>query len=82
VGLHAANVILMLSGQPEVASGLRDKSVERVRTRYRFEDYADKLIDLGEMVTGVQLRKPTFGTMEQQPPATIPMSTEVQRQAA
>ncbi len=78
---HAANVILMLSGQPEVASGLRDKSVERVRTRYRFEDYADKLIDLGEMVTGTQLRKMPIGAREPAP-ATIPMPVPGERHAA
>ena len=53
---QTANIIRMLSTQPEVAEGIRERSRERVETRYRFEDYGDKLIDLGESVIGQQIR--------------------------
>lgn len=53
---QAANVIRMLAAQPEIANGIRERSLERVHTRYRFDDYAEKLIDLSESVTGQQIR--------------------------
>ena len=53
---QTANIIRMLSTQPEVAEGIRERSRERVATRYRFEDYGDKLIDLGESVIGQRIR--------------------------
>ena len=53
---QTANVIRMLAAQPEVAAGLRERSLERVHTRYRFCDYAEKLIDLSESVIGQRLR--------------------------
>lgn len=53
---HASNVIRMLVAQPEIATGLRERSLERVHSRYRFEEYGDKLIDLGESIIGQQLR--------------------------
>ena len=59
---QAANVIRMLSAQPEVAAGLRERSLERVKTRYRFEDYAEKLIDLSESVIGQRLRHNSAAT--------------------
>jgi glycosyltransferase involved in cell wall biosynthesis len=54
---QTAGIIQMLANQPDVASGIREKSRERVVTRYRFEDYADKLIDLCESVIGTQIRR-------------------------
>lgn len=59
---QASNVIRMLSAQPEVAAGLRERSLERVHTRYRFEDYCEKLIDLSESVIGQRLRHPSAST--------------------
>ena len=53
---QTANVIRMLAAQPEVAAGLRERSLERVHTRYRFCDYAEKLIDLSESIIGQRLR--------------------------
>lgn len=53
---QASNVIRMLAAQPEIANGLRERSLERVHTRYRFDEYGDKLIDLSESVIGQQLR--------------------------
>jgi glycosyltransferase involved in cell wall biosynthesis len=79
---HAGNVIRMLAGQPEIAAGMREKSAERVRTRYRFDDYADKLIDVCESILGFELRDPSIVSKKPaiQPPAasatypaTIPM---------
>lgn len=57
---QAANAIRMLASQPEIATGIRERSLERVNTRYRFEDYADKLIDLSEAVIGQKLRSTPF----------------------
>lgn len=79
---HAGNVIRMLAAQPEIASGMREKSFERVHTRYRFEDYADKLIDVCESVLGYELRKPA-AQMPMAPaavpyPSTIPIHTQPQ----
>ena len=83
---HAGNVIRMLASQPEIASGMRDKSFERVHTRYRFEDYADKLIDVCESILGYEIRKPGAHQLATPPaiaptiaptapyPATIPMN--------
>lgn len=53
---QAGNVIRMLAAQPELATGLRERSLERVHSRYRFEEYGDKLIDLSEAIIGQQLR--------------------------
>lgn len=57
-----SSIIKLLATQPEVANGMRERSKERVFTRYRFEDYAEKLIDLSEAVIAQRLRleaKPT-----------------------
>ena len=40
---QSASIINLLSGQPEVANGMRERSLERVHTRYRFEDYGKSL---------------------------------------
>ena len=53
----ASNVIRMLASQPELASGLRERSFERVQTRYRFDTYGDELISLVESVLGHSIRK-------------------------
>lgn len=53
---QAAAVIRMIQSQPELAQGMREKSKERVHTKYRFEDYGDKVIDLGEAVSKKILR--------------------------
>lgn len=53
---QAAHVIRMLASQPEVANGIRARSFERVQSRYRFDEYAEKLIDLGESVSDQPLR--------------------------
>jgi glycosyltransferase involved in cell wall biosynthesis len=57
---QAANAIRMLASQPEIATGIRERSLERVHSRYRFEDYAEKLIDLSETVIGQKLRSSHF----------------------
>lgn len=78
---HAANVIRMLAAQPEIASGMRDKSTKRVQSRYRFEDYGDKLIDVCEAILGYEIRKPA-PAMAAPPtegnsfPGTIPMPSQ------
>ncbi|MFO0264840.1 MAG: hypothetical protein ACK53V_24690, partial [Planctomycetota bacterium] len=50
-------IIRMFSMQPEMTAALRARSIERVHSRYRFDDYGDKLIDLAESVTRTTLRK-------------------------
>ena len=54
---HASNIIRLLSTQPEVAAGIRERSQERVKTRYQFEDYADQLIELSETTLGRNISK-------------------------
>jgi len=69
---QTANVIRMLATQPEIASGMRIKSKERVETRYRFGDYGDKIIDLAETILRTEIRHP--GMPYASPiPQTIPM---------
>ncbi len=53
---QSASIINLLSGQPEVANGMRERSLERVHTRYRFEDYGEKLIDLSEELIEQRIR--------------------------
>lgn len=53
---QTAGVIRMLSTQPEVAAGIRERSKQRVESRYQFEDYGDKLIDVCESVLNRQIR--------------------------
>jgi glycosyltransferase involved in cell wall biosynthesis len=53
-----ANIIRMLATQPEIAASLRQRSLERVQARYRFEHYGDQLIHLAESVIGRPIRKP------------------------
>jgi len=70
---QAANVISLLSNQPEIAAGIREKSKERVFDRYRFEDYGDKLVDLAESIIQTQLRLPatlSFPTPTESQPVT------------
>ncbi len=54
---QSSGIIQLLACQPEVANGMRERSLERVHTRYRFEDYAEKLIDLCESVIDQRIRK-------------------------
>lgn len=55
---QASNAIRILAAQPEIAFGLRERSLERVHSRYRFDEYSEKLIDLSESVIGQPLRSP------------------------
>ena len=75
---HAGNIIRMLAAQPEIANGMREKSFQRVHTRYRFEDYADKLIDVCESLLGYELRtQGESASNEDDPyPQTIPIHTQ------
>ncbi len=54
---EASNALRMLATQPELASGMRTRSQERVHSRYRFDDYGDKIVDLAESTCGRHLRK-------------------------
>ena len=71
---QAGSIIRMLAAQPEVANGMREKSYQRVHTRYRFEDYADKLIDVCESLLGYELRNQAVVPVASEDfPATIPI---------
>ncbi len=52
----SSNIIQLLACQPDIANSMRERSLERVHTRYRFEDYAEKLIDLCESVVDQRIR--------------------------
>ena len=56
---QTANIICMLATQPEIAAGIRSRSLERVHSRYRFSDYGDQLIQLSETVTGTTFQNAT-----------------------
>ncbi len=72
---QAGNIINLLATQPEIAAGIRKRSLERVHTRYRFSDYGDHLIELSESVLGQSLRPVTATTDSagSNEPQTIPM---------
>ena len=69
---QTANTIRMLATQPEIASGMRTKSKERVDARYRFDDYGDKIIDLAETILKTEIRHPARHQVNEIP-RTIPM---------
>ena len=78
---QAANVISLLANQPQIATGVREKSKERVFTRYRFEDYGDKLVDLAESLLQSELRTPVEAQTIPMP-STISMPQQAARRAA
>ena len=49
---QAASLFRTLSDQPHVAASARERSLERVHSQYRFEDYGDNLIELCESIIG------------------------------
>ncbi|MDA8563739.1 hypothetical protein N9L06_04725, partial [Mariniblastus sp.] len=49
---QAAALFRTLSQQPHVAASARARSLERVHSEYRFEDYGDELIELSESIIG------------------------------
>ncbi len=53
---QSASILKLLACQPDVANGMRERSLERVHSRYRFEDYAEKLIDLSESIIDQRIR--------------------------
>jgi glycosyltransferase involved in cell wall biosynthesis len=53
---QVSSLLRTLAAQPELANGLRERSLQRVHSRYRFEEYGDKLIDLSESVVNQTLR--------------------------
>ena len=48
--------IRLMRDQPEVSIGIRDRALERVRQKYQFSDYAEKVVDICELVAGTELR--------------------------
>lgn len=48
--------IRLMRDQPEVTIGIRDRALQRVRQKYQFSDYAEKVIDVCELVAGQELR--------------------------
>ena len=57
---QAAAAINMICREPALMTGMTERAYERVQTRYQFEDYAEKLIDLGESVISQNLRHSSF----------------------
>ncbi len=53
------NAIRVISTQPELGTSIREKAIERVESQYRFDDYAEKIIDLCELSSLKPLRKST-----------------------
>jgi len=53
---QAASLLRMLSEQTHVAASARERSLERVHSEYRFEDYGDELVDLCESIIGQSIR--------------------------
>ena len=49
---QAAALFRMLSDQIHVAASARIRSLDRVHSEYRFEDYGDELIELSESIIG------------------------------
>ena len=50
--------IQLMASQPDLTLAMREESQQRVKTRYQFETYAEKIIDLSESVIGKMLRRP------------------------
>ena len=48
--------IRLMRDQPEVTTGIRAQALQRVRQKYRFSDYAEKVVDICELVSGAELR--------------------------
>ena len=48
----AATLFRMLSDQTHVAASARVRSLDRVHSEYRFDDYGDELIELSESIIG------------------------------
>ena len=71
---QASNIICMLATQPEIAAGLRQRSLERVHTRYRFRDYGDNLINLAESIVGQTIKRPSETSLDSaaEPPTESP----------
>lgn len=53
---QVAATIRLMSNQPALTAGLRDRSKLRVHQHYQFDEYAEKIIDLCESVIGKRLR--------------------------
>lgn len=53
---QAVRMIQILLEQPALCDSVRERAFERVQTRYRFDQYADHLIELGESILGQRLR--------------------------
>jgi glycosyltransferase involved in cell wall biosynthesis len=53
---QASHSIQMLIQQPAIGQALTAKALDRVCTRYRFDDYASKIVGLCESIIGQRLR--------------------------
>ena len=54
---QVAATIRMMHDQPEVTIGIRDRALQRVRQKYQFNDYAEKVVDVCELVSGTEMRR-------------------------
>ena len=53
---QVAATIRLMRDQPKVANGIRDRALQRVHRKYQFSDYAEKVVDICELVAKTQLR--------------------------
>ena len=54
---QVAATIRLMRDQPEVTIGIRDRALQRVRQKYQFNDYAEKVVDVCELVSGTEMRR-------------------------
>ena len=54
---QGAATIRLMRDQPEVTIGIRARALQRVRQKYQFHDYAEKVIDVCELVADAELRR-------------------------
>ena len=57
--------ILLLANHPSIAENIRDVASEKVQKEYRFDDYANKMIQLAEQTTRRRLATTSLPSVEQ-----------------
>ena len=67
----ATNIICALANNPGMADGIRQKALHKVQTEYRFESYADKIINLAENIAGATFRPAISPHQHEAPPTSV-----------
>lgn len=79
---QATNIICALAQNPGMAEGMRRKALQRVQDEYNFENYADKIINVAQQLTGETLissQAPAASNAFETSPAATPI--EINRAA-